>query len=96
MNFTGGVVLGLLYVLPGIFFVFGLARLFNTKLPSPFDGQLSTGIVLALLATILMHSLGIFVFFYLRQCVRNAETRRWAGFFVAAGGLQVAKNNFCT
>lgn len=59
MNITGSVILGLIYVLPGILFVFGLTRLFSTKTPSPFDSQISTGIVLALPAALLMHAIGI-------------------------------------
>jgi len=59
MNFTGSVILGLLYVLPGILFVSGLTRLFSTKTPSPFDGQLSSGIIVALPAAMLMHVIGI-------------------------------------
>lgn len=61
MNFTGGVILGLLYFLPGILFVFGLSKLFDAKLPSPFEGQLSTGIVLALLAALFIHTIAIIV-----------------------------------
>ena len=59
MNFTGNVILGLFYVLPGIVFVFGLTRLFSTKSPSPFDGQFSTGFILALPSALLMHAIGI-------------------------------------
>jgi hypothetical protein len=55
MSITGNVILGLIYVLPGILFVFGLTRLFSPKEPSPFDGQISTGIALAIPAALLMH-----------------------------------------
>lgn len=65
MNITGSVILGLLYVLPGILFVTGLTRLFSTKTPSPFDGQLSSGIILALPAAVLMHVIGLSVTYLL-------------------------------
>jgi hypothetical protein len=55
MNFTGSVIVGLLYVLPGILFVTGLTKLFSSREPSPFDGQLSIGLMLALPAAIAMH-----------------------------------------
>lgn len=59
MNITGSVILGLIYVLPGILFVVGFARVLSTKTPSPFDGQLSTGFILAIPAALLMHFVGI-------------------------------------
>ncbi len=61
MNLTGGVILGFLYLLPGIAFVFGFTRVFNRKLPSPFDGQLSAGLVLALVASIALHTVASFL-----------------------------------
>lgn len=59
MNLTGSVILGLLYVLPGALFVAGANRLFTSREPSPFDGQFSAGLMLALLMSLMLHSAGI-------------------------------------
>lgn len=73
MNFTGNVILGLFYVLPGIVFVFGLTRLFSSKSPSPFDGQLSTGFILALPSALLMHAIGIGAAYFVSWLFGTAE-----------------------
>ncbi|MDH5824320.1 hypothetical protein QFW77_15195 [Luteimonas sp. RD2P54] len=59
MNITGNVILGLLYLVPGVLFVAGLSRLYTTRTPSLFDGQISLGIVGSVVAAIAMHSLCI-------------------------------------
>jgi len=45
--------------MPGIAFVAGLSRLYTTRTPSLFDGQISLGIVGAVFAAIVIHFLSI-------------------------------------